>query len=60
VTASAKAAKLAQEAVDVVLTVLGGDQPLLGLAPRGQEHAAVVLEQPVAVAPAAVDGGEGP
>src|SRR5215218_8936514 len=41
-----------QEPVHVVGGVLGGDQPLLGLAPRGQEHAAVVLEQPVAVAPA--------
>src|SRR5438034_2301526 len=50
--------EVGQEAVDVVVAVLDRDQPLLRLAPGRQEHAAVVLEQPVAVAPAAVDGQE--
>src|SRR4051794_4092443 len=38
------------QAVDIRLIVLHGDQPLLDLAPRRQENPAVVLVEPVSVA----------
>ena len=42
------------EPVGVGDRVLRGDRPLLALAPRREVHAAVVLEQPVGVAPTGV------
>ena len=44
------------EPVDVLVGVLHRDQPLLDLAPGRQEGAPVVLDQPVRVAVAAVEG----
>ena len=55
---SARWAKFADEPVDVLVGVLHRHQPLLDLAPRRQEGAAVVLHQPVGVAVAAVEGEE--
>ena len=51
----AKRSTLAHEPVDVLVGVLHRDRPLLALAPRRQEHAAVVLVQPVRVAELVVD-----
>jgi hypothetical protein len=48
-------AEVGDEPVDVGLGVLHGQQPLLDLAPRWQEHPAIVLHEPVQVAPAVVD-----
>ena len=47
--------EVGDEPVDVGVGVLHRDQPLLDLAPRRQEHAAVVLDQPVRVAVAVVE-----
>ena len=46
------------KAIYITLVMLDRDQPLLGLAPRRQEDAAVVLEQPVRVAVGVVDSQE--
>src|SRR6478609_3202562 len=43
------------EPVDIGLVVLNGQQPLLHLAPRRQEHTAIVLHQPMQVAQSIVD-----
>src|ERR1039458_8954537 len=47
--------EILDKTVYVVRIVLNRDQPLLGFAPRRQEDAAVVLEQPVGVAVGVVD-----
>src|SRR6478609_5813256 len=43
------------EPVDVVAVVLDGKEPLLHLAPRGEEHAAIVLHQPVQLTVSGID-----
>ena len=50
--------EVGDQQVDVGLVVLDRDEPLLDLAPRRQEHAAVVLEEPVRVAVAVIDTEE--
>ena len=54
----AKRSRLATATVDVVSAVLDRQRPLLHLPPRRQEHAAVVLVQPVGVAVAGVVAAE--
>ena len=48
-------AEVGDEQVDVGLGVLHGQQPLLDLAPGWEEHAPIVLQEPVQVAPLVVD-----
>src|SRR3954468_15844189 len=52
---SGQASEVRDEPVDIGVGVLHRDQPLLDLAPRRQEDAAVVLDQPVRVAELGVD-----
>ena len=51
-------AEVGDQAVDVGLGVLHRQQPLLDLAPRWEEHPAIVLQEPVQLPPAVVDGEE--
>src|SRR5690348_17275364 len=51
-------AEVPDQPVDVLLIVLHRDEPLFDLAPGREEHATVVLEQPVGVAVAVVDAQE--
>ena len=55
---AAKRSRLAAATVDVVSGVLDRQRPLLHLPPRREEHAAVVLVQPVGVAVAGVVAAE--
>ena len=47
--------EVGREPVDIVAVVLNRQQPLLHLAPWREEHAAIVLHQPVQVAESGVD-----
>src|SRR5579884_3330530 len=53
-----EAGEVADEPVDVGLVVLDGQQPLLHLPPRRQEHPAVVLDEPVQLVQPVVDAEE--
>src|SRR5579875_1289530 len=51
----AEPGEVRDEPVDVGVAVLNREQPLLDLAPRRQEHATVVLDEPVRLAEPVVD-----
>src|ERR1700739_2942065 len=53
-----KGREVADEPVDIGLVVLDRHQPLLDLAPRRQEDAAIVLKEPMRVAVGIPDGEE--